>query len=382
MKSSAFLASRAINIKSIEKGIIMRIESSSEKSFLEQVFTKTGFSSADSELLADTLTDADLRGISSHGIQRLAWYLNMVKEGTIVPQNKVKVLKETPTSLFVDANQNMGQIASAFAMRKLIEKTKKSVVSIAVIRNSNHFGTAGYYSRMAAKAGLIGVSNTNTRPLVVPTNATEAFLGSNAFAFTFPAEPHPFVFDGATSVVSSGKIQVLDKNKKDIPGEWAVDKDRRIVKNAKAAEDILSTAAFTPHQKGGGVLTLGGLFENNSNYKGMGNSLVVELLTGILAQGSISADTSVGKHDFSQFFLTIDPSFFGDLDVLRKNATDMFNRIRHLDHTPGTEIKIPGDREYKHYAENTKNGVAIDDQTAKDLARIGEELGVEVPKEL
>lgn len=122
----------------------MRIESSSEKSFLEQVFTKTGFSSADSELLADTLTDADLRGISSHGIQRLAWYLNMVKEGTIVPQNKVKVLKETPTSLFVDANQNMGQIASAFAMRKLIEKTKKSVVSIAVIRNSNHFGTAVY----------------------------------------------------------------------------------------------------------------------------------------------------------------------------------------------------------------------------------------------
>ncbi|MFX3616452.1 MAG: Ldh family oxidoreductase [Sporolactobacillus sp.] len=360
----------------------MRIRAESERTYLQKVFAATGFSKENSHLLADTLVDADLRGISSHGIQRLAWYLDMVKEHTIEPKNEVKILKETPTSLLIDANKNMGQVACALAMHQLIEKTKKSVVSIAVIRNSNHFGTAGYWARMAVKEGLIGIANTNTRPLVVPTNATQAFLGSNAFAFTFPAEPHPFVFDGATSVVSSGKIQVLDKNNQDIPGEWAVDKDRKIVKNARKAEDILATAAFTPHQKGGGVLTLGGIEENNSNYKGLGNSLVVELLTGILAQGSISADTSVGKHDFSQFLMTIDPSFFGDLDTLRESATSMFNRIRNLEHLPNTEIKIPGDREYKHYADNSKNGVPVDDQTAEDLKRIGQELNVTVPEAL
>lgn len=306
----------------------------------------------------------------------------MIKEHIIEPTNKPIILKESATSLLIDANQNMGHIASALAMRKLIEKTKKSSVSIAVIRNSNHFGTAGYYSRMAAEAGLIGVSNTNTRPLVVPTNAKDAFLGSNAFAFTFPAEPHPFVFYGATSVVSGGKIQVLAKQGGKIPGEWAIDRDRNIVKDANAAEDILSKVALTEEQPGGGVLTLGGNEEENSNYKGFGNSLVVELLTGILAQGSISADTNTGKHDFSQFFLTIDPSFFGDIEVLKANVESMFERIRNLDKLPGTQIMIPGDREYKRYDENKAHGVSIDETTAGQLKDIATELNVTAPTAL
>ncbi len=359
--------------------IKLRIKANDEQQFLEQVFVKRGFSTVNSQLLAETLVDADLRGISSHGIQRLAWYLRMVDDGTIQPQNSVKTLKESPTSLFLDANQNMGQIACFQAMTSLIQKAQKSSIAMAVIKNSNHFGTAGYWARMAVKKGLIGIATTNTRPLVVPTNATEAFLGSNAFAFTFPADPHPFVFDGATSVVSSGKIQVLAKNKQPIPGQWAVDADRQVVKNADEAEDLLATAAFTPHQKGGGVLTLGGNQEQNSNYKGFGNSLVVELLTGILAQGSISADTSVGKHDFSQFLMVIDPGFFGDLKQLQHDASAMFQRIRHLKHLPHTEIKIPGDREYRRYAENQQNGVVVDEQTAKELHQIGDQLNISVP---
>ncbi|KRM60805.1 malate lactate dehydrogenase [Paucilactobacillus vaccinostercus DSM 20634] len=360
----------------------MKISAKSENEFLIQVFTKYGFTPDNSALLADTLVDADLRGISSHGIQRLAWYINMIKDHTIEPQNEPLILKETPTSLLVDANQNMGHIASALAMTKLIEKAKNSVVATAVIRNSNHFGTAGYYSRMAAEAGLIGISNTNTRPLVVPTNAKDAFLGSNAFAFTFPGEPHPFVFDGATSVVSGGKIQVLAKKGDPIPGEWAIDGDRQVVKDANEAEDILSAVAFTEKQPGGGVLTLGGNSEENSNYKGFGNSLVVELLTGILAQGSISADTNTGKHDFSQFFMVLDPSFFGDLATLKANAQSMFTRIRNLDHQPGTQIMIPGDREYKHYDENKVHGVSIDDTTADQLAEIAAQCHLSAPQAL
>jgi LDH2 family malate/lactate/ureidoglycolate dehydrogenase len=250
---------------------------------------------------------------------------------------------------------------------------------MAVIRNSNHFGTAGYYSRLAAKAGLIGISTTNTRPLVVPTNAIEAFLGSNAFAFTFPAEPHPFVFDGATASVSSGKIMVLAKNNQPIPGEWAVDRNRHVIHDSQAAAKILSEVAFTEHQSGGGVLTLGGNKESNSNYKGFGNSLVVELLTGILAQGSISADTSKGKHDFSQFFMVIDPSFFGDLATLKAQAKKMFDRIRHLDHLPGTQIMIPGDREYRNYDHNLKQGVVIDPKTKEEITQISQKFGIELP---
>ncbi|GLB47551.1 malate dehydrogenase [Philodulcilactobacillus myokoensis] len=360
----------------------MKIDAKEEFTYLEQVFNETGFSKDSSHLLADTLTDADLRGISSHGIQRLKWYLSLVHEGTIHPENKVKILKESPTSLLVDANKNMGQIACNLAMNKLIQKAKKSVISIAVIRNSNHFGTAGYWARKAVKKGLIGIAMTNTRPLVVPINAFQAFLGSNAFAFTFPAKPHPYVFDGATSVVAGGKIQVHDKMKQKLPGEWVVDKHRQVVTDPKQAEKSLYNAALTPNQKGGGLLTLGGSSEQNSNYKGFGNSIIVELLTGILAQGSISADTNVGKHDFSQCLLAIDPSFFGDLDGLTKRASKMFDRLRNLPHIPGKEIKVPGDREYRFYADNEKHGVSIDDVTAKQIEKIGQDLGVKVPKKL
>ncbi|MTV81620.1 Ldh family oxidoreductase [Secundilactobacillus folii] len=360
----------------------MRISSIEERSFLEKVLKQYKFSDEDSQLLADTLVDADLRGISSHGIQRIAWYTRMIKEGTIVPTNKIKVLRETPTSLLIDANQNMGQIASSYAMDHLIDKAKQVGIAAAVIRNSNHFGTAGYYARKAVKEGLIGIATTNTRPLVVPTNALDAFLGSNAFAFTFPAEPHPFVFDGATSIVSSGKIQVLAKKGEPIPGDWAVDKDRTVDHDAKRVEDNLSKVAFTEEQPGGGVLTLGGNREENSNYKGMGNSIIIELLTGILAQGSISADTNTGKHDFSQFLLTINPNLFGDPEIFKKSATKMFDRIRALKHLPNKDIKIPGDREYKNYAGNLKQGVFIDDETVKELKSVGDEVGVEAPKSI
>lgn len=359
----------------------MRIKEAAERQYLEAVFSKLGFRQSDGQLLADTLVDADLRGISSHGIQRLAWYRRMIKEGTIIPQNQAKIIRELPGTLLVDANQNMGQLATVLATHKIIEKAKQTGVAIAVIRNSNHFGIAGYYTRLALKAGLVGIALTNTRPLVVPTNATQAFLGSNAFAFGFPASPHPFMFDGATCVVSGGKIQLHAKKGEALPGEWAVDKNRKVVTDAQKAEDILATAAFTEgEQKGGGVLTLGGNSEENSNYKGMGNSIVIELLTGILAQGSISADTVSGKHDFSQFVMVFDPAFFGDPEVLKQDATSMLNRIRNLGHVAGKKIWVPGDREYRLLAENKEKGVTIDNKTYQEMKEIGAELKVPVPE--
>ena len=353
----------------------MRVKAEDERKYLETVFDKLGFSQQDGQLLADTLVDADLRGISSHGIQRLAWYRRMIKDGTIVPTKQPKVVRELPGSVLVDANQNMGQIAAKLAMDKVIEKAKKVGVGIAVVRNSNHFGIAGYYARKALAAGLVGIALTNTRPLVVPTNATQAFLGSNAFAFGFPASPHPFMFDGATAAVAGGKIQVADKKGQELPGEW--------VKDPKEAEDILATAAFSEgEQRGGGLVTLGGNKEVNANYKGMGNSIVVELLTGILAQGSISADTVSGKHDFSQFLFAFDPAFFGDPETLKADATAMLNRIRGLEHIPGKKTWVPGDREYRYLKENKQGGVSIDDKTYEEISTIGKELGVAVPQEI
>ncbi|MGZ7883416.1 Ldh family oxidoreductase [Limosilactobacillus ingluviei] len=357
----------------------MRILPESERTYLEQIFVKLNFSADDAKFLADTLVDADLRGISSHGINRLAWYAQMVKDHTIIPTKQATVIKQRPGLVLVDANQNMGQLAARLAMREIIKKAKQTGIAMAVVRNSNHFGTAGYYTRLALEAGLVGVALTNTRPLVVPTNATTAFLGSNAFAFGFPAQPHPFMFDCATAAVSGGKIQVKDKRGETLPGEWVVDKNRQVVRDPKEAEEILAAAAFSTDQKGGGLLTLGGLFEENSNYKGMGNSLVIEILTGILAQGSISADTVKGKHDFSQFLLVFDPAFFGEPAKLAADATRMLDRIRQLPAIPGKQIWIPGDREYRLLAQNRQRGVEVDEKTYAQMKTLGEELGVTLP---
>lgn len=216
----------------------MRINAEDELSYLQNVFDKLGFRKEDGALIADTLVDADLRGISSHGIQRLYWYRSMINDGIIVPQNHAKVLKELPGAVLVDANQNMGHLAASLAMDKVIEKAKQIGVGIGVVRNSNHFGIAGYYVRKALAAGLAGIALTNTRPLVVPTNATEAFLGSNAFAFGFPASPHPFIFDGATSVVAGGKIQLADKKALSCPVTGSLTrivKSSRILKKQRAS---------------------------------------------------------------------------------------------------------------------------------------------------
>lgn len=360
----------------------MRINAEDERTYLQTIFDRLGFQTTDGSLIADTLVDADLRGISSHGIQRLYWYRSMIKDGTIDPTKHAKIIKELPGTVLVDANQNMGQLATSLAMDKVIDKAKQIGVGIGVVRNSNHFGIAGYYVRKALKAGLAGIALTNTRPLVVPTNATEAFLGSNAFAFGFPASPHPFIFDGATSVVAGGKIQLADKKGTKLPGAWVVDKNRQVVDNPQEAEAILAAAAFEKEQKGGGLLTLGGINEIDSNYKGMGNSLVVEFLTGILAQGSISADTNTGKHDFSQFVFAFDPAFFGDIETLKANATSMLDRIRHLNHVPGKTIWVPGDREYQNLATNQKHGVEIDDKTMQQMQKLADELQVPMPKKL
>ena len=356
----------------------MRIKSEAERKFLEAVFNKLGFSTTDSARIADQLVDADLRGISSHGIHRLSWYRGMVKNHILTPKAKVEVVKESPGLVLIDGHQNAGQVAATFGMNKAIEKAQKTGIGASVVKHSGHFGAAGYYSRLALKAGLVGIAMTNTRALTVPTNALEAFLGSNAFSFGFPASPHPFIFDAATSVISAGKIQIHQKRGERLPGEWVVDDNRYVVKDPDQARDVIENACKPGH--GGGILTLGGTQEENSNYKGMGFSLIIELLTGILAQDQISADQDGGSHD--HFFLALDPAFFGDPDQLQKAATAMFDRLRHLKHLPGKKIWVPGDREYRLLDENKVKGVEVDDQTYAEIKKIGDELSVEVPESL
>lgn len=349
----------------------LRLDAKQATQFVEQIFNGYGFSKRNSSLIAASLIDADLRGITSHGIQRLSMYDRKIQAKYIVPDAIWRIINQTETSLLVDANQTMGQLVSIFTMNEIIEKAQSHGIAVGVVKNSNHFGAAGYYARMAAKKGLIGIAATNSNPLLVPPNAREPFLGSNPLAFAFPTKKDPFVFDAATSTVSLGKIEVLLKNNQKIPGEWAVDGNYQQQNDPQTVLDDLSR-----DNRIGGILPLGGLREDNSNYKGLGNAMIIECLTAILAQSSISADLGNKNHDLSHFFLALDPSLFGSLDETENNLSQMLTRMRHMSHLSEEPITLPGDKEIHAYEENQVKGIAVDQRTFDEVNVIANRLDV------
>lgn len=196
------------------------------KALSETVFRRYGYSEEEAREITDVLLTADLFGIESHGCQRMTLYTNgITKIGRIKRDRKPEVVRETPVSALIDAHEYIGQVAAMMATRLAIEKAKKTGVGIVCVKNSNHYGIAGYYARMIAQEHLLGVSMTNTEAIMIPTNGRQALLGTNPIAVGMPAEPYPFLFDAATTVVPRGKVEVYAKKGLEIPADWAMDSD-------------------------------------------------------------------------------------------------------------------------------------------------------------
>ena len=176
-----------------------------------EMFIRYGFSREDSEKVADVILTSDRFGVESHGVNRLTLYPFGIDIGRIKVDAKPEVVEDRLSMAVIDAHDGMGQLASIQGMQLAIDKAKKYGVGMVSVRNSNHFGIAGYYSMMAAKQGLMGVSMTNAEALVVPTYAREPMFGTNPIAVTIPADPHPFHMDFATSVMTCGKMEVYAK---------------------------------------------------------------------------------------------------------------------------------------------------------------------------
>ena len=186
-----------------------------------EAFQKFGFTEAEADIIQDVLLTADLYGIESHGMQRMVRYHKCIEKGMIDVHAKPEVVFETPISAVIDAHEAMGQLVSHKAMEMAIEKAKTTGVGIVSVRNSNHYGIAGYYAKMACKEGLMGFSCTNSEAIMVPTFARKAMLGSNPIACAFPAEPYDFFFDASTTVVTRGKLEMYNKmciRDRSIPG--------------------------------------------------------------------------------------------------------------------------------------------------------------------
>ena len=212
-------------------------------SFMVDVFKCYGVPEEDAKICADVLMESDRRGIESHGCNRFKpFYIDRFENGTLEPVTKLDIIKETPTTVVMDANNGMGMVASYHMMERLIEKAKAVGMAGGAICNSNHYGIAGYWTTMAEKAGLIGISGTNTRPSVAPTFGVEPMMGTNPISFTMPTdEEFPFNFDGSTSIVTNGKIEFYARQGKPAPAGLVV------TERAEMAEHVRENRRGNPY---------------------------------------------------------------------------------------------------------------------------------------
>jgi len=337
------------------------------RKFCEKVFAGYGFTAEESAGITEVLLDADLSGIESHGIQRLIRYHKEVTSGMVDAKAVPETVKNTPITATVDAHAAMGQLVGRAAMQLAIEKAKQVGIGMVAVRNSNHYGIAGYYTRMAAKEGLIGICMTNSEAIMVPTFGRQAMLGTNPIAFSMPASPVPFTFDAATTVVPRGKLEVYAKRDGVIRDGWALDETGH---PCTEAERVLKNIIG---KTGGGILPLGGAGEETSGYKGYGFGMICEICTGILAGGLTSnhINRTPGRINTCHFFMAVDYGMFGEKEDLEKGLSKYLEELRQSPKAEGAErIYIHGEKEFESRQKVLAEGVSVNDKTYAEMQMI------------
>ena len=342
--------------------------------FCMEAFKKFGFTEAESRIISDVLIMSDDFGIESHGMQRLVRYHKGIESGLIKIDAKPEVVFETPISAVIDGHSGMGQILGHKAMEMAIEKAKTSGVGIVSVRNSNHYGIAGYYARMAMDQGLIGFSCTNSEAIMVPTFGKKAMLGSNPIAVSAPAEPYPFFFDASTTVVTRGKLEMYNKMDKPIPTGWAVNKAGE---SSNSANEVLGN--IKAHE-GGGIVPLGGDTEQLGGHKGYGYGMLCELFASILSQGNTSAHTMQnGFSGICHGFMAINPAFFGNAEDIKAHFSQYLTELRESPKADGAErIYTHGEKEMEAIKKVAKEGIPVNENTVREMIDMAKYLGMDV----
>lgn len=345
--------------------------------FIEEIFKKLGCNQDNARVIAEVLSEAELRGIQSHGIIRIPDYVEMYKKGKVNLNPNIKTIKETETTATIDADCGYGMIAAKKAMNLAIEKAKKYYISQVVVINSTHFGIAGYYSLMATRYKMVGICGTNANPIVAPTFGVERMLGTNPIAVAIPAKSYPpFVADFATTPVARGKIDIYERENKKIPIGWIIDK------NGNNTDD----PSFL--KEGGAILPLGSFYEL-ANYKGYCMSAIIDIFSGVFGGANFGPfvpsqigyikDTrpQIGK-GIGHFFMAIridafrnEEEFLNDMDTWIKT----FKNTKPVNEKQ--PVLIPGEPEYINTKNNLKYGILIKKETIEKLKPIINELQID-----
>ncbi len=352
----------------------LRVKVAELADFISSVFVHCGLMERDARITADVLIRADRRGIESHGVARLQRYVDDLKKGAIRARAEVKIVKETPVSLVIDGGGGMGQPITYDAMQKCINKARQNLMCFATIRNSNHYGIAGYYVLMALREKMIGISLTNTAPLVVPTFGRNVVIGTNPIAIGFPAgKERPFLLDMATSTVPRGKLEVYARKEQPIPDSWACGED------GLPSTDPVKMLNLMISRGGGGLLPLGGATELTSGHKGYGLSAMVDILCGVLSAGAYGTAVYGQKNvpaGVAHFVGAINPDAFLGLAELQRNLDNYIQMLKNSEKAVGQQrIYVAGEKEYEAEEQNAET-VPLEPKVFDNLNRIGQEFGL------
>lgn len=356
----------------------LRVERRSLEIFCQNVFQRLKLSESDATTASVVLVAADALGIPSHGVGRLWRYVNGLKSGLMLPDAPMEVMVDTPSSLVINARGAMGAPVSVKTMQGVINRAKKNGSAFGCVRNSNHFGIAGYYARMALQEDMIGIAMTNTAALAVPTFGRQVMFGTNPLAFAAPADKEDaFVLDMSTTVVTRGKVEVYDRLGKELPDGWAVDKTGKPAKNARSMLDDMQDRV------GGGILPLGGLGKDFGGHKGYGLAVMVDILCAVLCGASFGQgvfDTAESSARVSHFFGAIKISCFRDPQEFRQDMDQLLRELRECPSAEGEErVYFAGLPELEKEQESNRIGVPLLKKTYDNICEIGKEWGLDGP---
>ena len=339
------------------------------RGWTEEIFQKVGVTKQDAAILTDSMIEANLRGIDTHGITRmLTVYVKRIQVGVMSPKTEIKVLREKASTALIDGKNGIGQVVSQFAMKKAIEKAKATGTAFVATTHSNHYGAAAYWAMMALEHGMIGFSSTNAPATVAPTGGKKAMLGTNPFAVAIPAgKEKPFVLDLATTVVARGRVILYAKQNKPLEPGWAFDEKGLPTTDAQAA--------------------LKGLLAPIGGYKGYGIALAVDMLCGVLTGSSYGAhfpgflaDNLKDPTDVGSVFAAISIDSFMDIPDFKTQMDKAIGEIKNCEKAEGVKrIYIPGEIEDETRADRLANGIPIPETVVKDFENLGKELGAAFP---
>jgi L-2-hydroxycarboxylate dehydrogenase (NAD+) len=350
------------------------------EAFIVDVFKGLGVPDEDARTCAEVLVAADKRGIDSHGVGRLKpiYYDRIVMGGIQNPATKFEVVRDCKATAVVDGHHGMGMVIAKGCMKMAIEKARDHGLGMVVARNSTHYGYAAHYALMAVESDMIGITGTNARPSIAPTNGVENMMGTNPLVFGIPTdEEFPFTNDYATSIIQRGKIEQYVRERKDCPEGLVINWEGKTETDPqKILDDLIKgRSAFTP---------IGGLSEDTGGHKGYGFATLVEILSAALQQGAylkqLRGVDEQGRpipYALGHFFLAIDIECFADIKDFKRTAGNILRDLRASRKAPGKDrIFTCGEKEYLAWQDRATRGVPVDPVIQRQLCIMRDELSL------